>query len=100
MHLIGMDLKGMRDAARTEDQRAGRAADGLITDPCGDLALKDVEALVLFAVDVASPELFSTFRNGRFSGSTLTAGANGDGRMDPGSRVTPGQSQRVTKRTM
>jgi len=47
-----MDLKGVRDAARTED-RAGCAADGLIANPRGDLAFKDVEALVLVAVDVA-----------------------------------------------
>jgi hypothetical protein len=53
MDLIRMDLKGVRDAARTEDQRAGCAADGLIADPRGDLAFKDVEALVLVAVDVA-----------------------------------------------
>ena len=52
-HLIGMDLKGVRDVTRTENQRAGRAADGLIADPRGDLAFKDVEALVLVAVDVA-----------------------------------------------
>jgi hypothetical protein len=38
MDLIRMDLKGVRDAARTEDQRAGCAADGLIADPRGDLA--------------------------------------------------------------
>ena len=40
MDLIRMDLKGVRDAARTEDQRAGCAADGLIADPRGDLAFK------------------------------------------------------------
>jgi hypothetical protein len=40
--LNGLDLKGVRDAARTEDQRAGCAADGLIADPRGDLAFKDV----------------------------------------------------------
>jgi uncharacterized protein YjiS (DUF1127 family) len=56
-HLIGMDLKGVRDAAQTEDQRAGRAADGVIADPRGDLAFKDVEALVLVAVDVARRQL-------------------------------------------
>ena len=53
MDLIRMDLKGVRDAARTEDQRAGCAADALIADPRGDLAFKDVQALVLVAVDVA-----------------------------------------------
>jgi hypothetical protein len=47
-----MDLKGVRDATRTEDQRPGRAADDLITDPRGDLAFKDVGALVLIAVDM------------------------------------------------
>jgi hypothetical protein len=50
MDLIRMDFKGVRDAARTEDQRAGCAADGLIADPRGDLAFKDIEALVLVAV--------------------------------------------------
>jgi len=48
-----MDLKGVWDAARTENQRAGRAADGLIADQRSDLALQDVEALVLVAMDVA-----------------------------------------------
>ena len=41
-----MDLKGVWDAARTENQRAGRGADGLIADQRSDLALQDVEALV------------------------------------------------------
>jgi hypothetical protein len=41
------------DAARTENQRAGRGADGLIADQRSDLALQDVEALVLVAMDVA-----------------------------------------------
>jgi hypothetical protein len=52
-YLLGMDLKGVWDAPRTENQRAGRAADGLIADQRSDLALQDVEALVLVAMDVA-----------------------------------------------
>ena len=43
----------MRDAARTEDQRARCATDGLIADPGSDLAFKNVETLVFITVDMA-----------------------------------------------
>jgi hypothetical protein len=48
-----MDLKRVRDAARSEDPRARCAPDGLIADPGSDLAIKNVETLILITVDMA-----------------------------------------------
>ena len=42
----------MRDVPRPEDERAGRRDDDLAADPERQLALEDVEPLVLAVVDV------------------------------------------------